>query len=160
MNKPSKSLIERLLANVEKHDGGCWLWTRSTAKGYGTIRIGGNERKMVRVHRVSYEHFVGPIPNGLFVCHKCDVRHCVNPDHLFVGTNSDNVQDCVKKGRLITPNLRGEAHGSAKLTEDDIRAIRILAQSDKTQKSIAIHFGVSRGLIWHILNGKRWGHVV
>lgn len=80
---------------------GCWLWTGVLNRsGYGQTRppgTGGNKR--VLAHRVSYEAFVGPIPPGLFVCHSCDVRCCVNPDHLFVGVNLDNCRDMASKGR-------------------------------------------------------------
>ena len=73
----------------------CWNWTGATANGYGVLNFGGQ----VRAHRLAYETFVGPIPDGLLVCHRCDNPRCVNPGHLFVGTNSDNTRDMVSKGR-------------------------------------------------------------
>lgn len=82
---------------VAKSDG-CWLWTASTNHwGYGQLSCPG--RSYLRAHRLSYEMHVGPIPDGLFVCHRCDVPACVRPDHLFLGTPKDNVDDMVAKGR-------------------------------------------------------------
>lgn len=78
-------------------EAGCWLWEkRIDTRGYGIFRVGGGIRI---AHRFSYELHKGPIPDGVFVCHHCDVRCCVNPHHLFLGTNSDNQLDCVRKGR-------------------------------------------------------------
>src|SRR5262245_58279388 len=96
---------------------GCWLWDGSySGGGYGTFYVGGRLKQMP-AHRFSYEVHKGPIPEGLFVCHHCDVRECVNPDHLFVGTQSDNIQDMLIKKRG-NPR-RGEACANARFTEQD-----------------------------------------
>lgn len=92
-----QTLSARLMAScIPIPEAGCWLWTASTAKGYGQIRIGG---KSTSTHRAAYEAFKGPIPTGLHVCHRCDTPICINPDHLFLGTPRDNAQDKVAKGR-------------------------------------------------------------
>lgn len=90
------NLEEKLLSKVEKIPLGCWLFRGALCDGYGRIFING---KSESTHRVSWIVYKGPIPNGLFVLHKCDVRNCVNPDHLFLGTHKDNMQDMKNKGR-------------------------------------------------------------
>lgn len=92
-------LIERFIARVEPEpNSGCWLWVgRVDGAGYGAFSIG--DGKQTGAHRFSYLVFVGAIPDGMLICHKCDQASCVNPDHLFVGSNRDNLIDCVNKGR-------------------------------------------------------------
>ncbi len=130
---------------------GCWLWTKSTSHGYGQAYLGG---RSIGAHRASWELNRGPIPDGMYVCHKCDIRACVNPDHLFIGTQSENVLDCVAKGRWVVP--KGEAHFSAKLSESDVRLIRLSPERDC---DIAKRFGVKTNTINQIRNRVRWKHV-
>lgn len=115
---------ERFFANVNKTES-CWLWLASGADGYGSFMVKG---KYWRVHRWAYERFVGSIPNGLFVCHKCDVRNCVNPAHLFLGTNTDNMRDASRKGRLKTgkpiPSLDKVCRNGHPRTPENTRLIR------------------------------------
>ena len=97
MAPPTRPLRERLLERREI-DGECWLWTGpQTRDGYGVITVG--RGRQYRVHRVAYETFVGPIPAGMLVCHRCDVPTCFRPEHLFTGTYSDNAIDRDRKGR-------------------------------------------------------------
>lgn len=129
---------------------GCWIWNAAVrADGYGQFHI---KRKPMGAHRASYLLFVGELQNGDLVCHRCDNPICVNPAHLFIGTPADNSADMVKKGR----QARGEKHGSRKLSEMDVLAIRGMAG---TQLEIAKSFGVDRSLIGYIRRGDLWGHV-
>lgn len=96
---PWPSAQERWEANVERVKSGCWEWTGGKNRGgYGQLRVDGGRNK-TPAHRFSYELHVGPIPEGMKVCHSCDNPGCVNPDHLWVGTQADNVHDMMAKGR-------------------------------------------------------------
>lgn len=128
---------------------GCWLWTGPLNKGYGKCQAAG---KTTGAHRVFYELFSGPIPDGLFVCHRCDTPLCVNPAHLFLGTPADNVQDALKKGRHRAP--RGEANGLAVLSEAQVLAIYTDA---RTQGRVAAEYGVHPLTVSRIKTGKSWG---
>jgi len=136
--------------------GPCWLWAAALDKdGYGKLRVGG---RMLSAHRVSYELHNEPIPNGMCVCHCCDTRLCVNPTHLFLGTQADNNRDMTIKGRQDT--ARGEASGTAKLTEADVLSIRALyATGGLTHRELAKRFGVERSNVSHIVSRKTWSHV-
>ena len=93
-----KTILERFEEHtIPEPMGGCWLWSGAcSSSGYGGFWV---NKRMIAAHRWAYEHFVGPIPAGMCVCHKCDIKSCCNPDHLFLGTYADNAHDCVKKGR-------------------------------------------------------------
>ncbi len=141
--------VTRFLHFLQEVDqSGCWLWRASScfADGYGHFSYG----KGTRAHRAAWLLWKGEIPDGLFVCHKCDVRNCVNPDHLFLGTCKDNIMDCVSKGRL-----KGRQN-AAKLKPEDIPRIRNLRATGMTQREIGTIFNVRQSTIHLILNGTNW----
>lgn len=137
-------------------EAGCWLWTGATwAHGRPQLRVAD---KLVLASRFAYEAFVGPIPCGMHVCHKCDTPLCVNPDHLFVGAHADNMRDRNKKGRQA--RLRGESNGHARLSEADVLAIKSLyAKGVASTEAIGREFGVSGRQVRYILRGKAWAHL-
>lgn len=138
-------LLQRFWRRVEKSSG-CWIWTGYVDYwGYGRFR--GFDGKKILTHRFSWEIHNGPIPPGNLVLHRCDVTRCVNPAHLFLGTNSDNCHDRDLKWRL-----------SHKLTEEEIRKIRAFGYS-VSGSSLAAMFGVSRSNIDCVRSGKTWRHV-
>lgn len=136
----------RFWAKVEKNDCGCWLWKASTdGRGYGSLYVDGKYRI---AHRLSYEMHHGKIPTGMNVCHRCDVRACVNPDHLFAATQRDNILDALKKGRLWV----------TKLNEDDVLAIRRL-EGELSAKCVAVQFSISIEAVRNIWKRIRWVHL-
>lgn len=156
--KAQRSRLAIFLKHIPDMPSGdeCWEWRGvKNNKGYGFI--GAPAR--VYAHRLSYEQFVGPIPEGLFVCHHCDNPGCVRPSHLFVGTQKDNMADCSRKGRTTGGSLPGERNPFAKLTEGRVHAARQRLASGEMVTSIARDFGVSIGTISHIKNGRSWTHV-
>lgn len=140
---------------VKRGPDECWLWSRGTNRGYGAHWVGNTT---VGAHRFSWEREHGPVPDGLCVLHKCDVRACVNPAHLFLGTKTDNMIDKVNKGRQA--HSRGEAAGGVKLSDEDVQEIRNLLQ-DKSlrQRDIAQAFGVCQMTISLIKRRKTWSHI-
>jgi len=94
----------RFLSKIKKQKTGCWEWQAGLRTGYGIIKV---EGKSLGAHRLSWMIYNGDMPEGLYVCHKCDNPKCVNPDHLFIGSHSDNMKDAFNKGRLIIPKGRG-----------------------------------------------------
>ena len=140
-----------LLTNykVDSHTG-CWLWLGAKiSSGYGVARYNGAN---AYTHRVSYETSNGDIPDGLFVLHKCDNPSCMNPEHLFLGTQRENMQDMKEKDR----HLYGQRNGNARLTDASAKAIKNMSG---THSSIADKFNVSRRTVGFIKSGATWGHV-
>jgi len=136
--------------------GPCWEWTGELRGfGYGCIWISSTEREMA--HRVSWRLFVGPIPEGKRILHKCDNRKCVRPSHLFEGTQLDNMRDKFAKGRANM--LRGEDQPNSKLSEKEVLEIRALAANGMTQQAIADKFGVIQQCVQLIVTRKRWKHI-
>lgn len=138
--------------------GPCWIWTGSLeSTGYGQM-ASGEGRKLVRTHRFSYTLNVGPIPEGQHVLHKCDVRHCVNPSHLFIGDASANMQDAKSKGRLV-PAPSGVQHNRARLNPDLVREIRALAAGGHSVEGLARRFGVWPNAIDMVVKRRSWKSV-
>lgn len=142
-------------------ESGCWEWTgNKVGAGYGRIDFGGQKRV---VHRIIYKLCVGHVENRIEVCHNCpggDNPACCNPAHLFLGTHTDNMRDSETKGRNSHPGLRGERHGSAKLTEADVRDIRRRVAAGENGRVIAEEKGISRTTVSQIASRQRWAHVV
>jgi DNA-binding XRE family transcriptional regulator len=149
-----KPLIDRFKGKYSiRPDTGCWQWTSATAEGrYGVLWFADGKSKYA--HRVSYELHVGPIPDGLVICHRCDNGLCVNPDHLFAGTTKDNHDDMVSKGR--GPRQGGEWNPGSKLTVVQVDQIRKLNGGKLSQNEVARMFDVSRGTIKDIWKGRSW----
>ena len=150
----------RFWAKVKRGaDNECWEWTAARFKsGYGAIQFGGRGGRKFRAHRVSFALANnGELPDGLNICHACDNPPCVNPAHLYAGTQADNMSDMKTKGRLVNPT--GERHGESKLTAADVIAIRAASANGEIQRTIATRFGVTRSQVSNIVNRKSWTHI-
>lgn len=146
------SVEQRFFGKVRQTET-CWLWTATLfGGGYGSLRVDG---KRSLAHRVSWELHCGPIPAGMDVCHRCDVRHCVNPAHLFLGTPQDNTLDAVSKGR----HPFGENQGRAKLTESDVVLARQMWAEGTPACRLARYLGVTSRTMLDALHRKHWKHV-
>lgn len=147
-------LKEKFWPYVDKKDPDkCWNWTGSLLRsnGRGRVRV---RRKTLGASRVSWELHYGPIPEGMQVLHKCDNKLCVNPNHLELGTQSKNMQDCSKRGRLSPPPvLKGEDNYAAKLTWEKVREIRA---SNLSGEKLAPLYGVCEMTIYNIKHNKSW----
>ncbi len=135
----------------------CWVWTGCTqSDGYGTISLGHGAGTWL-AHRVSWMFAFGPPRGDLQICHHCDVRACVNPSHLFTGTQTDNMRDCAAKGRGKGHRyLAGRHHTMVKLTEPQVRRIRIAIGR---HSDIAKEFGISAAQVGRIKRRLRWAHL-
>ena len=148
-----RSLEQRITDSyIPEPNSGCWIWVAGiNACGYGTIGV---NYKSQLAHRVSYQVFRGSFPKNKKILHRCDMPCCVNPDHLFVGTQADNVRDMESKKRAYHP--RGENNGLAKITEADVRMIRA---DPRGERSIARSMGLTRAIVRGVKIGRTWGHV-
>jgi predicted XRE-type DNA-binding protein len=150
-----EQLKKRFEAHTERIPGvDCHIWMASVTRKGGHGRTFGFGRQML-AHRLAYQLYRGPIPNGMLVCHRCDVPSCVNPDHLFIGTHKDNIADCIQKDRRR--DQRGEKNNLAKLTKQTVLSIR---KANGSQYEIARKFGVSRSNVGLIRQGKTWKHLL
>ena len=174
----TQPLADRFWSSVIKTET-CWLWQgRRNNKGYGLITLGHDTTMLV--HRLAYELTYGMIMPGLFCLHRCDTPLCCRPDHLWLGSQADNMRDMSQKGRSIGQRhpermargerngahthpekvLRGEQNGQSKLTEANVRAIRRMqASKEMTRKQMAALFGVNKSAIDKVLARQVWKHV-
>lgn len=162
------SIKEKFLSRVSIDETGCWLWAAGkTGQGYGAFAIDGRNRP---AHRVSFELFKGKIPEGIFVCHKCDIPACVNPDHLFLGTHQDNMDDRSKKGR--TPPLpnthsnqewnlkrirsmpKGADNTATRYTDEQVLQVHELRKTGIGPKPISEALGLPEMFVQDIIYGR------
>ncbi len=147
MRKSTKERFEEKTMPVP--ESGCWIWMgASNSAGYGVFYLNG---RMTTANRASYEIYRGRIPQNHFACHICDIPLCVNPNHLFTGTQQDNLRDMVRKGRHNGP--RGEAHHLSKLTEKQVLAIR---EDTRKLREIAADYGVAHQIVSYIKRRETW----
>ena len=148
---------DRFWGNIRKGTN-CWIWVGSKQRsGYGQLKFLG---AVMLAHRASWILNFGAIPDGMQVLHKCDVRRCVNPAHLFLGTPKDNIADMIAKGRARLNNPQpGELAGMAKLTEYQVKSIKRHLANGKSLASLGRQYGVTFQNIWCIKHGKSWTHV-
>lgn len=156
-----------VLRKHERLETPCRIWQGYTNGNYGTLYVAG---KTLYAHRLAYETTYGPIPIGMCVCHECDEMLCINPEHLFIGTQADNMADKVSKGRQVKGDehwarknpdaIRGEKNGASKLSEPQVRKIKgLLRDSRLSHGEIATRFGVVRSTISAIATGGNWSFV-
>ena len=154
-----RPLAERFWEKVDKSSGddGCWLWTGAVNRcGYGRVGRGNKYGGAAMAHRVAYQLVEGPIGDGLFVCHSCDNPPCVNPAHLFLGTNQDNMDDMVRKGRSPRKDNSGENNPSAKLTNCEVATIKRRLLNGEKVNVVAADYGVVPRLVSDIKVGRNW----
>lgn len=146
-----RELETRFWGRVAQGEG-CWIWQGATIpRGYGMVRAGG---RMQLSHRVAWMLTNGD-PGESQVLHTCDVRLCVNPDHLYLGDHAQNMRDRNERGRT----QRGERHVAAKLTEEDVRSVRARAAAGESHASIAADFGLQPCSVWSVVARRTWKHV-
>jgi HNH endonuclease len=154
---PARSMIDAILS-TKMVSGECWLWPgRVDRDGYGKVRQCVSGKRIKRsVHKVAFEYFKGPIPEGLVVMHSCDVRRCWNPKHLTVGTNIQNIEDRDNKQR----QCRGSSQKDAKLTDLIVMMARLeYSKGLATQVALAKKYGVTKMAMHWAITGKAWKHV-
>lgn len=155
---PKRTLSQRFWEKVDiKGEDDCWIWKASMSRNYGSFGI--TTSRCVRAHRVAWTLTYGLIPKGKCVLHHCDNPSCVNPKHLFIGTQADNVYDMYKKERAA--NNRGEDHPQRKLSEKQIVEIRNKYNPRKYSTiKLGKEYGVHTATIQDIISGRSWKHLL
>ena len=157
------ALIKKFNANVSKTSGEeCWPWIGATLKGSRGIAWIGTKNVTAPVLSWFVHHNEWPA-DGIFVCHECDNPNCVNPSHLWLGTNSDNLRDAARKGRLYiqksSDHIKGSRHGNAKMTEDMVRQMRKEFALGTSTRALARKYGMSQYPVYMAVSGRAWTHV-
>ena len=162
MKRMTRTLKQRFWEKVDKIEPDkCWNWKASrsgTGARYGQIKVNG---KMCKSHRISYEMAYGSIPNGMYILHRCDNGLCVNPNHLFIGNQFDNMRDCISKGR--GPDMRGETNGNSKLLYNDVASIRSRYNTETKKygliSKMAREYDLTPTAIWQVVHNLNWNHI-
>lgn len=162
----SRPLVDRFWEKVEREGpimrpglGRCWAWTGSVdGNGYGKLGRGARADGLVKATHVSWWVHFGAYPGVLDVCHTCDNPPCTRPDHLFLGTGTDNIRDAQRKGRLVGAG-KGERNHHAILTEQDVRSIRGRHKDGESMSYLAAEYRVGYLVIWYAVRRKTWKHV-
>jgi hypothetical protein len=162
----TKPNVARFWAKVDKNGpvpphvpelGNCWIWTGATGYwGYGRLSL---NKRWSTAHRMSFELAYGAIPEGKFILHRCDTPACVRPDHLRLGTPQENTRDMYEKGRAGFAGPKGEDNSHAKLTEQEVIAIRQRFARGELIRRLAVEYQVTVSTLSNIVNGRTWKHV-
>lgn len=140
--------------------GACWLWTGGVVR-HCKVEYGRTSWKarLVLAHRLAWRLTNGPVPDGLEVCHRCDVGRCVRPEHLFLGTHAENMADARAKGRSVAPDQRGAKHSQAKWTDADVIEARRLYAAGASLASLMARCGKSQSNTYKVVAGLLWSHL-
>ena len=158
MGPAPKKLSERFWPKVSRSSRGCWLWRGAkTRGGYGILALVNGVH--TTAHRAAWLLFFGPIRPGIYVLHRCDNPACVNPSHLWVGTQKANIHDMMAKGRMGTYDKRGERNPSAKLTDADVRRARTMVASGLSIEGLVKSSGVTKKTLRKAVTGKTFAHL-
>lgn len=150
--KPLEDEVDRFHRSYKKQENGCWIWMKFLHRGYGRFALK-RAVKIIPAHRYSYQLHRGvELTAEDVVCHKCDNPTCVNPEHLFVGTQEENVHDAMMKGR----HCAGERHGMAKLTLTDVETIRAAYAHGMPCSRLAVDYGISVRHTYKIIRNELW----